>query len=295
MTDWRALSPRDLDREYSPSSKVPGGYGPFAIAYRQRTLEALASLPVRRDLRYGEGRDETLDLFPVPPAADGRPAPLVVFLHGGYWQELSKLDSSFAAGQLVRAGIALAAVDYTLAPRASLERIVDQATRSVAWLHTNADALGVDPARIVVSGHSAGAHLSAMAALRLPAGTVAGVVLIGGVFDLEPVQQTPINDALGLDAAEARRLSVTGHLRAGLPPAAVIWGIDETDEFRRQNRELSAAWGRAGNEVLAIEVPRRHHFDLPLDLGDADTILGRVTRALATDGRLLDEGSATAG
>jgi arylformamidase len=294
MTDWRALSPRDLDREYSPSSKVPGGYGRFALAYRQRSRDALASMRVMRDLRYGDGADETLDLFPAS-GTDGRAAPLVVFLHGGYWQELSKLDSSFAAAQLVQAGIALAAVDYTLAPHASLERIADQATRSVAWLHANADALGVDPARIVVSGHSAGAHLSAMAALRLPAGTIAGVVLIGGVFDLEPVQQTPINDALGLDAAEARRLSVTGHVRAGLPPAAVIWGIDETDEFRRQNRELASAWEAAGNDVLAIEVPRRHHFDLPLDLGDADTILGRVVNALATDGRLLDEGSATAG
>jgi arylformamidase len=286
MAGWRDLSPGDLDREYSPSSKVRGGIGPFIDAYRARSLHALATVPVRRDLAYGTGADETLDLFPAAPGPDGRPAPLVVFLHGGYWQELSKLDSSFAAPDLVPAGIALAGVDYTLAPRASLEMIVDQATRAVGWLHANADALGVDPGRIVVSGHSAGAHLSAMAALRLAPGTIAGVVLIGGVFDLEPIAETPINDALGLDAAEARRLSVTPHVRAGLPPAAVIWGIDETDEFRRQNRELVDAWRRAGNQVLGVEVPGRHHFDLPLELGDPGTTLGRATIALAREGAL---------
>ena len=287
MNDWRRLSPRDLAREYSPSSKVPGGYEPFAIAYRERSLHALATMPVRRDLAYGSGPDERLDLFPAE--SDRAPAPLVVFLHGGYWQELSKLDASFAAPDLVRAGIALAAVDYTLAPQASLEQIVDQATQSVAWLHAHADDLGVDRGRIVVTGHSAGAHLAAMAASRLPPATIAGLVLIGGVFDLEPIARTPINDALGLDGDEARRLSVPPAIRAGLPPAAVIWGIDETDEFRRQGRELVAAWAAAGNRVAGSEVPDRHHFDLPLELGEPGTVLGDATIRLARDGRLPGE------
>jgi arylformamidase len=278
-----------LEREYSPSSKVRGGYGPFARAYRERSLEALAAGPVQRDLRYGPGDDETLDLFPAPAAAGGRPAPLVVFLHGGYWQELSKLDASFAAPGLLQAGVALAAVEYTLAPAITVEGIVDQATRAVAWLHANAASLGVDPDRIVVSGHSAGAHLAAMVADRLKAGTVAGLVLIGGVFDLEPVQRTSINDALGLDETEARRLSVVP--RPGLPPAAVIWGVDETDEFRRQSRELTAAWRAAGNEAVAIELPDRHHFDLPLELGDGSTVLGAATIRLAREGRLPEASS----
>jgi arylformamidase len=284
MTDWRTWPRHVLEREYSPSSKVPGGYGPFSVAYRERSLAALSSTPVRRDLAYGSGRDESLDLFPAPASADGRPAPLVVFIHGGYWQELSKLDAAFAGPGLVASGVALAAVDYTLAPHASLERIVDQATRAVGWLSANASSLAVDPRRIVVSGHSAGAHLGAKAAERLPDGTIAGLVLIGGVFDLRPIARTSINDPLRLDDAEAARLSVTP--RHGLPPAAVIWGIDETDEFRRQSRELIAAWRGAGNDALGIEVPGRHHFDLPLELGEAGTTLGRVTLELAQTGRL---------
>jgi arylformamidase len=284
MTGWRSWPRHVLEREYSPSSKVPGGHRPFSVAYRERSLAALASLHVRRDLAYGSGPDETLDLFPAPPQADSRPSPLVVFLHGGYWQELSKLDASFAAPGLVASGIALAAVDYTLAPAASLEAIIDQATRAVGWLTANAASLGVDPARIVVAGHSAGAHLAAKAAERLPPRSIAGLVLIGGVFDLRPIAHTSINDPLGLDDAEAARLSVTP--RAGLPPAVVIWGIDETDEFRRQSRELTAAWREAGDEILGIEVDARHHFDLPLELGDPSTILGSVTSALAREGRI---------
>ena len=110
----------------------------------------------------------------------------------------------------------------------------------------------MDPGRIVVTGHSAGAHLAAKAAERLPGGTIAGLVLIGGVFDLRPIAQTSINDALGLDEAQAARLSVTP--RPGLPPAVIVWGVDETDEFRRQSRELVSAWRAAGDDATGIEV-----------------------------------------
>ncbi len=113
-------------------------------------------------------------------------------------------------------------------------------------------------------------------------------MLIGGVFDLRPIAHTSINDALGLDDAEAARLSISP--RPGLPPAAVIWGVDETDEFRRQSREVVEAWRAAGNDALGIEVPGRHHFDLPLDLGDASTVLGSVTLALAREGRVPGDG-----
>ena len=285
MSSWRDWPRGVLEREYSPSSKVRGGTDRYLQAYRSRSLAALASLAVRRDIPYGGGPDETLDLF---HAASAGPATLVVFFHGGYWQELSKLDSSFAAPDLVAEGIALAAVDYTLAPSATLDGIVDQATRAVGWLSANGASLGIDRSRIVVSGHSAGAHLAAMSALRLPAGTIAGLVLVGGVFELEPIARTSINVALGLDAAAARRLSVTPHVHGELPPAAVIWGADETDEFRRQSRDLVAAWRAAGNEALGIEVPGRHHFDLPLELADRRSIVGRTTVHLARTGQLPD-------
>lgn len=301
--DWRTWPRERLEREYSPSSLLPS-IDPYLRDCADRSRDALERFRsvVRRDLRYGDGPDEVLDLFPA-----GDPGPLQVFFHGGYWQELGKADSLFPAPGFLANGVAFAAVEYTLAPRASVARIVDQARRSVAWLAGNGRGLGFDPDRIFVSGHSAGAHLAAMVMLTdwettfgLPPDTVRGGVLVSGVYDLEPLVGTYINDALGLDAAAARAVSplrvmprgeaalpplpfVDARLPVPLPrapaaarpiPAVVAWGADETAEFRRQGLEFAAAWAAVGHPVDAFEVPYRNHFDLPLDLGDPGTQLG---------------------
>jgi len=285
MRGWRSMPPEVLEREYSPSSTVPGGYARFVRLWADGTERARRLPGARLDARYGPGPDDLLDLYlPVPPP--DRPPPLVVFLHGGYWQEVSKAESGFAAPGLVAAGITLVVPEYTLAPRASVREIVDQTTRAVRWLADHAAEIGVDGDRVVLAGHSAGAQLAVMAALALSPGTATGLVLLGGVFDLEPLAHTPINDALGLDEAEARRLSPVRLVRPGLPPALVILGTGETDEFRRQSREFAAACVAAGNEVAHLEVEGRHHFDLPLDLGDPSTELGARAMRLARTGRL---------
>jgi arylformamidase len=202
--------------------------------------------------------------------------------------------------------VAFAAVEYTLAPGASVAGIVDQARRSVAWLARNAVLLGVDRRRIVVSGHSAGAHLAAMVLLAewetafgLPHDTVAGAVLVSGIYDLEPLVGTYVNDALRLDATAARAVSPL-HLSplerpARLPaspeprlpvmlsrgpapsrpiPAVVAWGEVETSEFERQSLEFAASWAALGHPVDVFEVAARNHFDVILDLGEPDTQLG---------------------
>lgn len=285
MTDWRSLPPSVLAREYSPSSRVPGGWMPFVGRWRSAT-ETARDLPgARMDVPYGHGVDERLDLY--LPAASAVAAPLVVYLHGGYWQDpVTKADSGYAARGLVGAGIAHAVPDYTLAPAVSVPAIAEQTTRAVRWLLGEASELGFDRNRVVLAGHSAGAQLAFMAARALPATHIAGLVLVGGVFDLEPIVHTPINDALGLDETAARALSPVRLVRPGLPRALVILGTGETDEFRRQSAEFAAAYASAGNEVAHVEVEGRHHFDLPLDLGDGATELGRRTVALARDALL---------
>ena len=294
MDDWRRWPRERLEREYSPSS-VLDSIEPFVRAYAERSMEALARLPVRRDVRYGPGDDDRLDLAPA-----GTGAPLLVFFHGGYWQELGKADTLFPAPGLVADGIAYAAVEYTLAPRASLDQIVDQAMRSVAFLARNAEALGIDGRRIHVAGHSAGAQLAAMTMLGDSRGvngpgsvSIAGGVLVSGVYELEPLIGTSINDALGLDADAARRNSplrlcrgaapqavgqAAGH-RASPAPAIVCWGENEPSEFGRQGRALASAWAAAGGPVQALEVAGRNHFDILFDLADAHSELGAAVRS----------------
>jgi arylformamidase len=271
-----------IDREFSPSLLVPD-LGRYLDEYRTRSSRALACRRVHTDLRYGPGPAERLDLFPTP-APD---APLQVFVHGGFWQELGKPFASFVAADFLDRGVAFAALGYGLAPVYRLDEIVAMVRRAVWWLARNAPRFGVDPARIHLSGSSAGAHLAAMALLpgwvpdgRAPADLIAGVTLLSGVYDLAPLLGSYVNDALALTEADVRRNSPLGRLPSRLPPTVIARGEIETDEFVRQHSALVAAFPGRAVEVVAAG---RNHFDLPYDLADPDTALG--TAVLAQLGR----------
>ncbi|HLG48920.1 MAG TPA: alpha/beta hydrolase [Reyranella sp.] len=259
--DWRSLSDVEREREYSPSSCIGGDYRPYLRAYAERS-EAARRAHRPQTLRYGPGERQTIDLF--LPANVTRPT-VLVFFHGGYWQELSKQESAFSAPQCLARGIAYAAVDYTLAPKATLSAIVDECRSAVARL--------TDIGPLVVAGSSAGAHLAAMVAGE----QLKGAVLVSGIYELEPLIGTAINAALGLDAAEARRNSPLHRPLAGFPQSLVCWGDNETDQFKRQSLVFSKALCAAGAKCSVFECPDRNHFDVILDLADARTELGRRT------------------
>lgn len=292
---WRAWPPERLEREYSPSSRLGGDYTPYVREWIRGGELARATLELRADLRYGPGPGDLLDLFPVARSG-GRGAPLVLFVHGGYWQELGKADSHYPAPGLVADGIAFAALEYEIAPAGTIAGMADQTIRALRWLRAEGAALGVDPERIVVAGHSAGAHLASLALLddaRGGGGTglppIRGGLLVSGVYDLEPLVGTSINAPLGLDAPTARALSPLGLVEAlpaserRLGPVVVTWGENETGEFARQSRELAATWAahlRPGATVESFEVPARNHFDIVLEIGDGATAVGAATRRL---------------
>ncbi len=259
--DWRSLSEAEREREYSPSSCIGGDYMPYLRAYAERSGAARRAHPPET-LRYGPGERQTIDLF--VPGNVARP-PVLAFFHGGYWQELSKQESAFAAPQCLAQGIAYAAVDYTLAPKATLSAIVDECRAAVARL----ERLGP----LVVAGSSAGAHLAAMVATE----GLKGAVLVSGIYELEPLIGTSINAALGLDPAEAACNSPMHRALRGFPPSVVCWGDNETDQFKRQSRAFAAALHAAGAACSVFECPGRNHFDVILDLADPATELGRQT------------------
>ncbi|MEM7271472.1 MAG: alpha/beta hydrolase [Actinomycetota bacterium] len=282
---WRGMTGAERERAYSPSSCLADGdYRPFVEAYRNRSDAAWSAVHAMSDvrvdqLRYGDGPANTVDV--AVPVGDRQP-PLLVYLHGGYWQELSKLDSRFAAADCIRRGWGFAAVDYTLAPEASVPAIVEECRRSIATLRSNVATLGFDPARLVVAGSSAGAHLAAMVCLDAePA--IAGAVLVSGIFELEPLIGTSINEALGLDADAARRNSPLLADRARLaaaPPTVIAHGQYETAEFKAQSRAFAARLGPSGRAGTPIEIVGRNHFDVILDLAAPETTLGAAVAAL---------------
>ena len=271
--------PATREREYSPSSAIGGNYAPFIARYVAKSAWAHANVPVQRDLRYGATR-AALDFFPAPPSA-ARPG-LLVYIHGGYWQEGSKQQSAFLAPAWHAAGFAHAVVGYTLAPQARLPQIVAECRDAMAWLYARAGELGFDSDNVVVAGSSAGAYLAAACADRSPV-PVRGIVPVSGVYDVTPLIGTSVNEALGLDTATAATLDLLAP-DCRFCPAVVAWGEIETQEFMRQSRAFAARLAAKDTPCTSLEIPSRNHFDVILDLGDAHSSLFAAARQLFGSG-----------
>jgi arylformamidase len=263
------MEPDILEREYSPSSMVGGDISGYLALYAERSAEARRNLLCREDVRYGPAAAEMLDFFP----AARKDAPLFVFVHGGYWQELSQKESAPMAAQVLAAGYAFATIDYTLAPEGTIEQMVDEVSRALGFLEKNGGDFGFDLKRITLSGHSAGAHLAAMqitlAKPPFDRGGLERLLLLSGIYDLDPIPLTSINDPLGLDAAHAHALSPVFLTPIAHPRVTVAVAERDTSEFRRQSKDFALHLGRHGLDASYVLVPGRDHFDIILDLAFA--------------------------
>jgi arylformamidase len=262
---YRTFDRPALDREYSPSQAASAGLEHYLARYASLSEEALAGPGVMRDVRYGPHPDDLLDLF--LPDGEG-PWPLHVFIHGGFWQALSQRDFGFIGPAFQARQTAYVSLNYSLAPAATIGQMVDQCARGLAWLYANAGRLRLDPARITISGHSAGAHLAAMllscdwAALGAPPDTIKGALLISGVYDLEPIRLSYVDVPLGLSAADVAAWSPLRLAPTANCPVAIVWGESDTAEFRRQSRDYAAWLGRLQRAVTSYEFAGRDHFDI---------------------------------
>jgi len=264
------------EREYSPSSLIGGNYAPFLERYQVESTRSHRTLPVMRDLRYGPAPRALLDFFPAPAGAVG--PGLLVYIHGGYWQELSKDQSAFLAPAWHRAGVAHAVVGYTLAPAARLPDIVSECRAALRWLQASANSLRFDAGNMVVAGSSAGGYLAAACAdgLERP---LRGIVPVSGIYDVAPLIGTSINDALGLDASTASALDLLSTTRQ-FCPGVVAWGEIETSEFKRQSQAFAARLATEGLRSTCLEIPGRNHFDVIFELGNPESALFAAAHAL---------------
>ena len=218
---------------------------------------------------YGDAPRARLDFF----AANRTGHPTLLFFHGGYWQRNTKEGFSFIAEGPLAHRFHVAVAGYTLAPEATMDGIAREARTALRWLHQHLATLGGDPARLYVSGWSAGGHLAAM---LMDEAVVAGGLAISGLFDLEPIRLSYLNEKLDLDAKQARRNSPLLNLPARAAKLIIAYGSDELPELKRQSREFGAAWSARGLPGEMIEVAGCHHYAVLEQLAQPDGLLAKA-------------------
>lgn len=278
----------DYEVEYNNRARVPenptlmAGWASDAAAYR----EMLA--PSR--INYGPGSRHVIDVF----AGDGQSrdkakdegredrAPLVVFIHGGYWQALDGSRFSHMARGLNAHGISVAVPTYDLCPQVSVAEIIEQMRRAMRELAKLSS-------RLVVGGHSAGGHLAACMLATdwkaydpsLPSYLVSAAYAISGLFDLEPVVPTSINNALRLDVAAARAASPLFWQPPSHGSIDAVVGELESAEYHRQSRSIVDRWQEAGVATTFGTVSNANHFTAIAPLSDPASSMTLRLKALA--------------
>ncbi|WP_309682143.1 alpha/beta hydrolase [Polaromonas sp.] len=256
------LDPQWLDRMYNNRALVPEHARHFA-RWDEDSRRARERLPCQLDLAYGEGAGETLDLFPSP-----RPgAPVLVFIHGGYWRALDKAGHSFVAPAFTAAGSCVVVPNYALAPAVSIPQITLQMVKALAWVWRQIALHGGDPARITVVGHSAGGQLAAMLLNcdwrafggDLPPDLVKNALSISGLYDLEPIRQTPfLKESLKLTPAQVLQASPALLPRPRQGTLYSVVGASESDEYLRQNLLIQQVWGDKTVPVCESQLGLNH-------------------------------------
>jgi arylformamidase len=256
----------DYESEYNNRARVPehpgiiAGWQADAAAYRG---EAVCELGIR----YGEGPRQTYDLF-KPEAVTSKA--IVLFIHGGYWQALDPSFFSHTARGLNRRGVPVAVAGYDLCPQVELGHVVWELQQAAAaiWRRFNLP--------VVAAGHSAGGHLSACLLAtgwknvdpELPDHVVPAAYGISGLYNLKPLTETSVNNALGLSMEDAERESpLFWPAPSRLVMDAVVGGA-ESAEYLKQSRRLVDVWGLEGVRTRYEEIAGANHFTVIAGLTD---------------------------
>ena len=259
------LTREELDAAYDNTRAVADS-ARILVGFEARSRLLAERYPGELNLRFGPRERQRIDFF----RAGSPGAPLLVFIHGGYWQMRRKETFRFLAAGALHHGISVALSGYTLAPEQNLAGIVTEIRDALRWLREHADSLGFDRSRIVVAGWSAGGHLAAMAADE-PG--VTGVLAISGIFDLEPIRLCCLNDKLLLKPEEVADLSPL-RLPLSEKPLFAVCGSDELPELQRQSWDFARHRAAAKLPGGAFTLAGRNHFTI---LEELETPGGMIT------------------
>ena len=242
------------------------------------------TLPMQADIAYGAGADETLDIF-FPPGVRER-LPVHMFIHGGYWRMFSKRDYSYVAETVTRAGAIAVIIDYSLMPKVRMNVLVDQVQRATEWVVDNISAYGGDPSVLTVSGHSAGAHLATfLFQQHASLSVVQAALLLGGIYNLKPLQSSFLASEIGITDAEVAAYSPISHAYDPGCRVIVAVGADETPPFHQQATEFAIATQRQGLPVSMQTIYAADHMSSVRDLGRPDSATGALLNKLVIEAK----------
>jgi acetyl esterase/lipase len=263
--DWRSMSQQERDRGLNNGEHVPGSVEMVA-GWEQRSGELRKRYPAHIDLRYGPRERNRIDFL---KAADE--APTLLFIHGGYWQARAKEVFTVMAEGPMAHGINVALTGYTLAPDATLDEIVAEIRAGIDFLAGQLSTLGAADEGIVVSGWSAGGHLTSMA-LSHP--KVRAGMAISGIYDLEPIRHSYLQEKLKADEATGRRNSPMMQAGGPLKPLSLVVGSAELPLLCKQTADFAGHRARHGLPVTYEEIPSANHFTI---MNEMMSQKGRIT------------------
>jgi arylformamidase len=257
MTVYKRYNQEQLNNQYNNRLHVPD-YADYFERWEKLSRQTEKEHTIIKNIFYGNHSEECLDIFPAKNPA----SKILIFIHGGYWHLLDKTLFHFLAATFLKHHVTTVLINYPLAPAASIDAIVSSCRKAIQWVHDNVMRFKGDLSQMYVMGHSAGAHLAAMLLVEDDTNFLKGVVALSGLFRLEPIMLSYVNNVLLMDMETAIRNSPVYLNPLNLSPLLLVTGTDETDEFKDQSMELYNSWKNKHNSIELLNISCKNHYSI---------------------------------
>jgi arylformamidase len=257
MNVYKHYNQEQLNYQYNTRLQVPD-YANYFDRWERISRQTAQNSTILKDIPFGAHPEERLDIFP----SKIHDSKILVFIHGGYWHLLDKAMFHFLAGHFLKYNVTTVLINYPLAPQSSIGEIVTSCRKALRWLHDNIIRFNGDPTELYLLGHSAGGHLASMLLVEEESKFVRAMISLSGLFLLEPVMLSYLNDSIGMDRENAIKNSPVFLTPANACPLLLVIGTEESDEFKAQSEELYYNWKSKCTYLEFLKVPQKNHYSI---------------------------------